>query len=148
MIYTHTGRWMWHGSASVVSRNWENTPVIPNWFQPCQCIDKQTNEQTKKKHASENTSWELYLQQPTPDEAAFTTLTCVNTQTNLCKYPHWQIKIRKSRKQNRNIKLCLIIFFSYEPWYTNHKGLHQGWTQTSLYLQAIHFASHRITSCF
>ena len=26
----------------------------------------------------------------------------------------------------------------------NHKGLHQGWTQTSLYLQIIHFTSHHI----
>ena len=30
----------------------------------------------------------------------------------------------------------------------NHKGLHQGWTQTSLYLQAIHFdKSLHHTSC-
>ena len=28
----------------------------------------------------------------------------------------------------------------------NHKGLHQGWTQTSLYLQVIHFTSHHTTS--
>ena len=28
----------------------------------------------------------------------------------------------------------------------NHKGLHQGWTQTSLYLQVIHFTSHLSTS--
>ena len=27
-----------------------------------------------------------------------------------------------------------------------HKGLNQGWTQTSLYLQVIHFTSHRTTS--
>ena len=27
-----------------------------------------------------------------------------------------------------------------------HKGLHQGWTQTSLYLQVIHFTSHHTTS--
>ena len=38
MIQKHTGRWMWQGSATVVSWNWKkNTPVIPNWFQPCQC---------------------------------------------------------------------------------------------------------------
>ena len=28
----------------------------------------------------------------------------------------------------------------------NHKGLHQGWTQTSLYLQVIYFTSHYTTS--
>ena len=28
----------------------------------------------------------------------------------------------------------------------NHKGLHQGWPQTSLYLQVIHFTSHHTTS--
>ena len=28
----------------------------------------------------------------------------------------------------------------------NHKGLHQGWTQTSLCLQVIHFTSHHTTS--
>ena len=28
----------------------------------------------------------------------------------------------------------------------NHKGLHQGWTQTSLNLQVIHFTSHHTTS--
>ena len=28
----------------------------------------------------------------------------------------------------------------------SHKGLHQGWTQTSLYLQVIHFRSHHTTS--
>ena len=28
----------------------------------------------------------------------------------------------------------------------NHKGLHQGWTQTSLYLLVIHFTSHHTTS--
>ena len=28
----------------------------------------------------------------------------------------------------------------------NHKGLHQAWTQTSLYLQVIHFTSHHTTS--
>ena len=28
----------------------------------------------------------------------------------------------------------------------NHKGLHQGWTQTSLYLQVIHFTGHSTTS--
>ena len=28
----------------------------------------------------------------------------------------------------------------------NHKGLHQGWTQISLYLQVIHFTSHHTTS--
>ena len=28
----------------------------------------------------------------------------------------------------------------------NHKGLHQGRTQTSLYLQVIHFTSHQTTS--
>ena len=28
----------------------------------------------------------------------------------------------------------------------NHKGLHQGWTQTSLYLQVVHFTSHHTTS--
>ena len=28
----------------------------------------------------------------------------------------------------------------------NHKGLYQGWTQTSLYLQVIHFISHHTTS--
>ena len=27
-----------------------------------------------------------------------------------------------------------------------HKGLHQGWTQTSLYLQVIHFTSHHTTN--
>ena len=27
-----------------------------------------------------------------------------------------------------------------------HKGLHQGWTQTSLYLKVIHFTSHHTTS--
>ena len=27
----------------------------------------------------------------------------------------------------------------------NHKGLHQGWKQTSLYLQVIHFTSHHTT---
>ena len=26
----------------------------------------------------------------------------------------------------------------------SHKGLHQGWTKTSLYLQAIHFTSHHV----
>ena len=30
----------------------------------------------------------------------------------------------------------------------NHKGLHQGWTQTSLYLQVIDFTSHHATSHF
>ena len=30
----------------------------------------------------------------------------------------------------------------------NHRGLHQGWTQTSLYLQVIHFTSHHTTSSF
>ena len=30
----------------------------------------------------------------------------------------------------------------------NHKGLRQGWTQTSLYLQVIHFTSHDATSIF
>ena len=29
-----------------------------------------------------------------------------------------------------------------------HKGLHQGWTQISLYLQVIHFTSHYTTSLF
>ena len=28
----------------------------------------------------------------------------------------------------------------------NHKGLHQGWTQISIYLQVIHFESHHTTS--
>ena len=28
----------------------------------------------------------------------------------------------------------------------NHKGLHQGWIQTSLFLQVIHFASRHTTS--
>ena len=37
-IHKHTGRWVWQGSTSVVSWNWKNnTHVIPNWFQPCQC---------------------------------------------------------------------------------------------------------------
>ena len=34
MIHKHTGKWMWQGSASVVSLNWYKSPVIPNWFQP------------------------------------------------------------------------------------------------------------------
>ena len=30
----------------------------------------------------------------------------------------------------------------------NHKGLHQGWSQASLYLQVIHFTSHFTTIVF
>ena len=30
----------------------------------------------------------------------------------------------------------------------DHKGFHQGWTQTSLYLQFIYFTSHHTTSLF
>ena len=37
MIHKHTGRWMWQGSASVVSWSWEKYSVNPNWFRPCQC---------------------------------------------------------------------------------------------------------------
>ena len=33
----HTGRWMSHGSASVYLGTERHAPVIPNWFQPCQC---------------------------------------------------------------------------------------------------------------
>ena len=29
----------------------------------------------------------------------------------------------------------------------SHKGSHQGWTQTSIYLKVIHFTSHHTTSC-
>ena len=38
---------------------------------------------------------------------------------------------------------CLLVG-ALSP--VNHKGLHQGWTQTSLYLQVIHFTSHYTTS--
>ena len=37
MIHKHTGRWMWQGSAPVVSWNWGKYLIIPNWFEPCQC---------------------------------------------------------------------------------------------------------------
>ena len=32
MIHKHTGRWMWQGSASVISWNWDKYSVISNWF--------------------------------------------------------------------------------------------------------------------
>ena len=37
MIRKCKGRWMWQGSASVHLGTERNTPIIPNWFQPCQC---------------------------------------------------------------------------------------------------------------
>ena len=37
MIHKHTGRWMWQGSVTVVSWNWEKYSCHPNWFQPGQC---------------------------------------------------------------------------------------------------------------
>ena len=43
-----------------------------------------------------------------------------------------------------NDKLVRYLVGALSP--VNHKGLHQGWTQTSLYLQVIHFTSHHTTS--
>ena len=37
MIHKCTGRWMWQGSTQSYLGIERNTPVIPNWFQPCQC---------------------------------------------------------------------------------------------------------------
>ena len=35
IIHKHTERWIWQGSASVVSSKRSNAPVVSNWFQPC-----------------------------------------------------------------------------------------------------------------
>ena len=40
--------------------------------------------------------------------------------------------------------LCEQLVGALSP--VNHKGLHQGWTQISLFLQVIHFTSHHTTS--
>ena len=37
IFYKHTVRWMWQGSASVVSRNWEKCFCPSKLFQSCQC---------------------------------------------------------------------------------------------------------------
>ena len=37
MIYKHTGRWIWQGSTSVTSRNWQKCSRHSKLFQPCQC---------------------------------------------------------------------------------------------------------------
>ena len=53
----------------------------------------------------------------------------------------------KKNKNNQNQKKQLLKVswcFSYSP--VNHKGLHLGWTQTSIYLQNIHFTSNHTTS--
>ena len=39
--------------------------------------------------------------------------------------------------------VCLLVGALRQ---VNNKGLHQGWTQTLLYLQVIHFTSHHTTS--
>ena len=46
--------------------------------------------------------------------------------------------------QQRKKKRKEELVGAFSP--VNHKGLHQGWTQTSLYLQVIHFTSHHTTS--
>ena len=55
---------------------------------------------------------------------------------NWCVEPSQALEIRSGLKEW--VSWCL------SP--VNHNGLHQGWTQTSLYLQVIHFTSHQTTS--
>ena len=39
MIHKYAGRWMWHGSASVISWNWEKISCHFKLLQPCQCCN-------------------------------------------------------------------------------------------------------------
>ena len=48
-------------------------------------------------------------------------------------------------KYNTCLDICLLVGALSQ---VNHKGLHQGWTQTSFYLQVNHFTSRFITSHF
>ena len=68
-----------------------------------------------------------------------------------------QVRSRKKKTVGKDwLVLCTLNVKAYserEVSYlvgalspVNHKGLHQGETQTSLYLQVIHFTSHYTTS--
>ena len=50
----------------------------------------------------------------------------------------------KGQPSSTLVKLVSWLVGALSP--VNHKGLHQGWIQTSLYLQVIHFTSHQTTS--
>ena len=47
-------------------------------------------------------------------------------------------------KSWKHTKSLIHLVGAFSP--VNHKELHQGWTQTSLYLRVIHFTSHHTTS--
>ena len=81
-------------------------------------------------------------------------LTCV-VLTILClstTRKHWRATRIFQRKKNRHLdtpppkkkKKKKLVSGALSP--VNHKGLRQGWTQTSLYLQVIHSTSHHTTS--
>ena len=53
MIHELTGKWVWKGAHQSYLGTESNIPVIPNWFQPCQCsssISSHFNFQTNVKY--------------------------------------------------------------------------------------------------
>ena len=72
---------------------------------------------------------------PTPTHTHHISLSLSLRQTNTPPPQHTHTGIESSQILCQHT--CQLVL-----WAVYHKGLHQGWTQTSLYLQVIHFTSH------
>ena len=103
---------------------------------------------------------------------AYTIITATSSNTKQamrCKHNPIPVSNKETNKQTQQTNKTRFSLESFKLWVlhsfivllclprssfvgalspVSHKGLHQGWTQTSLYLQVSHFTSHHTISLF